>query len=134
LGEPAGQTPNRQPRDRFGGPRLRSNASRPRRSILFAAVTAEEKGLLGAEYFTRYPTVPIESIVADLNLDMFLTLFPVKDVVAFGGEHSSLGSVVKEAADRQVISHRPPELRFIAGMLSLPGFSGTPSLPTWEAT
>lgn len=73
---------------------------RPRRSILFAAVTAEEKGLLGAEYFTHYPTVPIGSIVADLNLDMFLTLFPVKDVVAFGGEHSSLGSVVKEAADR----------------------------------
>jgi Zn-dependent M28 family amino/carboxypeptidase len=73
---------------------------RPRRSILFAAVTAEEKGLLGAEYFTRYPTVPIESVVADLNLDMFLTLYPVKDVVAFGGEHSSLGSVVKEAAGR----------------------------------
>lgn len=73
---------------------------RPRRSILFAAVTAEEKGLLGAEYFTRYPTVPIQGIVADLNLDMFLTLFPVKDVVVFGGEHSSLGVVVKEAADR----------------------------------
>ncbi len=73
---------------------------RPRRSILFAAVTAEEKGLLGAEYFTHYPTVPIQGIVADLNMDMFLTLFPVKDVVAFGGEHSSLGSVVKEAAGR----------------------------------
>jgi Zn-dependent M28 family amino/carboxypeptidase len=73
---------------------------RPRRSILFAAVTAEEKGLLGAEYFTHDPTVPIQAIVADLNLDMFLTLFPVKDVVAFGGEHSSLGAVVKEAAGR----------------------------------
>jgi Zn-dependent M28 family amino/carboxypeptidase len=73
---------------------------RPRRSILFAAVTAEEKGLLGAEYFTHYPTVPIQGIVADLNMDMFLTLFPVKDVVAFGGEHSSLGAVVREAADR----------------------------------
>jgi Zn-dependent M28 family amino/carboxypeptidase len=73
---------------------------RPRRSILFAALTAEEKGLLGAEYFTHSPTVPIDGIVADLNMDMFLTLFPVKDVVAFGGEHSSLGSVVKDAADR----------------------------------
>ncbi len=80
---------------------------RPRRSILFAAVTAEEKGLLGADYFTHYPTVPIRDVVADLNLDMFLTLYPVKDVVAFGGEHSSLGSVVKEAAGRLGLAVSP---------------------------
>lgn len=72
----------------------------PRRSILFAAVTAEEKGLLGAEYFANNPTVPLRDIVASLNMDMFLSLFPVKDVVAFGAEHSSLGPIVKDLAGR----------------------------------
>ncbi len=72
----------------------------PRRSILFAAVTGEEKGLLGAEYWTRHPTVARGEIVADLNVDMFLTLFPVKDVVVLGGEHSSLGAVAVGLAPR----------------------------------
>jgi Zn-dependent M28 family amino/carboxypeptidase len=73
---------------------------RPRRSILFAAVTGEEKGLLGAEYWARHPTVGPGTIVADLNADMFLTLFPVKDVVVLGGEHSSLGATVGALAPR----------------------------------
>ncbi len=63
-------------------------------------MTAEEKGLLGAEYFASHPTVPARSMVADLNMDMFLTLYPLRDVVAFGGEHSSLGDVVGEMATR----------------------------------
>jgi hypothetical protein len=71
---------------------------RPRRSLLFVAVTAEEKGLRGADYFAQYPTVPLEKIVADVNLDMFLMIFPLRDVVAYGAEHSSLGRVVEEAA------------------------------------
>jgi hypothetical protein len=70
----------------------------PRRSILFAAVTAEEKGLQGADYFANFPTVPANRIVANVNLDMFLALFPVRDLVAFGAEHSSLGPVVERAA------------------------------------
>jgi hypothetical protein len=73
---------------------------RPRRSILFAAVTGEEKGLLGADYFAHHPTVAIGSVVANLNMDMFLTLYPLRDIVAFGGEHSSLGGVVGEMAAR----------------------------------
>lgn len=71
---------------------------RPRRSIVFLATTGEEKGLLGADYFARRPTVPKTGIVADLNLDMFLTLFPVRDVIAFGAEHSTLGDVLKRVA------------------------------------
>ena len=43
---------------------------RPKRSLLFAMVTAEEKGLLGSDYFANNPTVPLESIVANVNLDM----------------------------------------------------------------
>lgn len=71
---------------------------RPRRSILFLAVTAEEKGLQGSDYFAANPTVPIDRIVADVNLDMLLMLFPLADIVAFGAEHSSLGPIVERAA------------------------------------
>ncbi len=72
----------------------------PRRSVLFLAVTGEEEGLNGSEYFAHYPTVPIGGIVANTNLDMFLMLYPLRDVVAFGAEHSSLDRVVREAAGR----------------------------------
>lgn len=79
---------------------LSSLPRRPRRSLLFVAVTAEEKGLRGADYFAQYPTVPLERIVANVNLDMFLMIFSLRDVVAYGAEHSSLGRVMEEAARR----------------------------------
>ena len=63
---------------------------KPKRSILFVAVTGEEKGLLGADYFATNPTVPAGSIVANVNLDMPLLTFDFKNVMAFGAEHSSL--------------------------------------------
>ena len=69
----------------------------PRRSILFIAVTGEERGLRGSDYFAHFPTVPIDSLVANVNLDMPLLLFPVADVVAFGAEHSSLAGPVETA-------------------------------------
>lgn len=72
----------------------------PRRSILFLAVTAEEKGLLGADYFTHHPTVLPASLVADVNLDMVLMLHPLHDIIAFGAEHSSLDRPVRQAAQR----------------------------------
>ncbi len=71
---------------------------RPKRSILFMAVCGEEKGLQGSDYFAHFPTVPIQHIVADVNLDMFLMLHPARQVVAFGEEHSSLGTVAERAA------------------------------------
>jgi Zn-dependent M28 family amino/carboxypeptidase len=71
---------------------------RPARSILFLSCTGEERGLLGSDYFARYPTVPAGSIVADFNDDMVLALGPVHDVVALGAEHSSLGPLVASAA------------------------------------
>lgn len=67
-------------------------AARPRRSILFAVVTAEEKGLLGSRYFAKRPTVPIKSIVANINLDMPLPIFPLTSVTPIGYEESSLGA------------------------------------------
>ncbi len=73
-------------------------ASPPRRSVMFIALAAEEKGLLGSDYFAHYPTVPTDSIVANVNMDMPLFLFPVADLVAFGAEHSSLNAVADAAA------------------------------------
>lgn len=70
----------------------------PKRTVVFLAVTAEEKGLIGSDYFAHYPTVAKEQIVANVNLDMPLALFPFTDVIAFGAERSSLGAIVQEAA------------------------------------
>ncbi len=71
---------------------------RPKRSIIFAAVTAEEKGLLGAEYFATYPTVAKNKIIGNVNVDMPVLLYDFVDVIAFGSHRSSLGSVVDKAA------------------------------------
>jgi Zn-dependent M28 family amino/carboxypeptidase len=73
-------------------------AAPPRRSVLFIALTAEESGLLGSDYFVNNPTVPIDSIVANVNLDMPLFLYPVADLVAFGSQHSTLRGVVEQSA------------------------------------
>jgi Zn-dependent M28 family amino/carboxypeptidase len=70
---------------------------RPRRSVLVVFVTAEERGLVGSDYFARNPTVPRASIVANVNLDMPLLQWPPADVVAFGAENSSLGAVAERA-------------------------------------
>ena len=69
----------------------------PRRSIIFIALTGEERGLVGSDYYAHYPTVPTDSIVANVNLDMPLLLYPVADIIAFGAEHSSLQGVIDEA-------------------------------------
>ena len=69
----------------------------PLRSVLIVFVTAEEKGLLGSDYFARNPTVPAASLVANVNLDMPLLQWPMKDVVAFGAENSTLKGVVERA-------------------------------------
>ncbi len=69
----------------------------PKRSIMFIALTGEERGLVGSDYFAHYPTVPTDSLIANVNLDMPLLLYPVADVIAFGAEHSSLEGVISEA-------------------------------------
>ena len=71
--------------------KLRADGARPRRSILFLIVCGEEKGLLGSHYFAERPTVPRDSIVADLNFDMPLPLWPLRNVIVLGADESSLG-------------------------------------------
>ncbi|MDX1391550.1 MAG: M28 family peptidase, partial [Rheinheimera sp.] len=79
-------------------------AQPPKRSILFVVVTGEEKGLLGADYFANNPTLPIDKLVANVNLDMPVLLYPFADMIAFGANHSSLGKVVEQAAGKEGIA------------------------------
>lgn len=72
--------------------------SRPKRSILFAAVTAEEKGLLGSGFLANALKEQGHKVVANINIDMPLTLARTRDFVAFGAEHSTLGNVARAAA------------------------------------
>ena len=71
--------------------------ARARRSVLFLAVTAEEKGLVGSDYFANHPTVPAAGIVADVNLDMPILTYRFEDMVAFGGDRSTLGPIIRRA-------------------------------------
>ncbi|WP_341850148.1 M20/M25/M40 family metallo-hydrolase [Sphingomonas natans] len=70
---------------------------KPRRSVIFLASTGEEKGLLGADYYARHPTVPAAHIVGNVDLDMPLLLYKFTDVMAFGADHSTLGPLVAKA-------------------------------------
>jgi Zn-dependent M28 family amino/carboxypeptidase len=72
--------------------------TRPRRSVLFLFVTAEERGLLGSDYFARNPTVSRSGIVADLALDMPFLYHPLLDIVPYGAQHSTLVAPVTRAA------------------------------------
>jgi len=70
-----------------------------RRSILLLLVTGEEKGLLGSKYFAAHPTVPAKSIVADVNVDMFLPIVPLKVITIQGLDESSLGANAREVVE-----------------------------------
>jgi len=73
-------------------------AEKPRRSILFLIPTAEEQGLIGAEWYSRHPVVPINKTAADINLDSMNILGPTHDFVPLGAERSSLKVVVDAIA------------------------------------
>ena len=77
---------------------LAGAADKPKRSMLFVAVTAEEKGLLGSEWFATHPTVPQGSLVANINMDMPVLMAPTTDVVPIGVEHSTLKATLDAAA------------------------------------
>jgi hypothetical protein len=69
---------------------FRAHGETPRRSLLFLIDTAEEKGLVGAEYFAHNPTVPATSTVADVDLDMPILTYEFTDVVAFVDEREAV--------------------------------------------
>jgi Zn-dependent M28 family amino/carboxypeptidase len=72
----------------------------PKRSVLIVLVTAEEGGLLGSGAFASAPTVPKRSVVANLNFDMALPLFPLKSIIALGAEESTLGATARHVGER----------------------------------
>lgn len=76
---------------------LTKTPTRPRRSVIFLAVTGEEHGLLGAEHWVSHPTWPLDKVAADLNFDGIGTevYAPVKRVVGFGAEYSDLGTLLE---------------------------------------
>ncbi len=82
----------------------------PRRSLLFIAVTGEEEGLLGSDYYAQNPTVPITQIVANINMDEVSFLYDFKDIVPLGGEHSSLGAVADDVARHMNLTVSPDPL------------------------
>lgn len=83
-----------------------SLSQRPPRSLVFLLVSGEEKGLLGSEWFVDHPTIPLDRVVANINVDMIGRNSP-DSIVVIGQEYSSLGQLVHEVAARH------PELRLV---------------------
>ncbi len=79
---------------------LAAQETSPARSILFLAVGAEEKGLLGSDYFAAFPTVPQNQIIANINLDGGFPFYDFSDVIAFGAEQSQMGEQLQSAISK----------------------------------
>jgi Zn-dependent M28 family amino/carboxypeptidase len=76
-----------------------SPADRPRRTILFLAVTAEEQGLLGSRYYAEHPLYPLEKTLADINIDGMQRMGPSRDIEVIGYGNSTMDDIA--AADLQ---------------------------------
>jgi Zn-dependent M28 family amino/carboxypeptidase len=89
---------------------MKEAGTKLRRSVLFVAVTGEEKGLLGSRHFAHSPTVDRKAIVADINTDMFLPLFPLKKLTIYGIDESDLGADAAAVAESLGVEpQRDPE-------------------------
>lgn len=87
--------------------RFVNNDERPKRSILFAAVTAEESGLLGSAYMAEDPPLPLAQIVGGINIDALLPAPPAKDIIVVGYGASELEDILKAAAEKHDRYLRP---------------------------
>lgn len=79
------------------------------RSILFIALTGEEQGLLGSEYYATHPVYPVDSTVADLNMDVLNTYGRTKDITIVGRGQSELDDYAERAAAKQGRTISPEE-------------------------
>jgi len=86
---------------------LHERSAKPARSIVFVAVTGEEKGELGSRYFAAHPTVPVDKIIANVNIDMFLPLFPLKTLMVLGLDESDLGVDIRAVAAQLGLAIQP---------------------------
>jgi Zn-dependent M28 family amino/carboxypeptidase len=80
---------------------------KPRRSALFVAVTAEEAGLRGSEYYAEHPVIPLAKTALDLNFDGFFPFGRTKDVETTGADRTTVWPVVEEAARRMNMAIKP---------------------------
>jgi Zn-dependent M28 family amino/carboxypeptidase len=76
-------------------------AQKPARSMYFVFTTAEESGLLGAEYFAQHPVMPMDQIVANINIDGINYLGPTRDLVLLGADRSTLGPIAETLAEER---------------------------------
>jgi len=88
---------------------LHDSHAQLRRSVLFIAVCGEEKGLLGSRYFAGHPTVPAGAMVADLNTDMFLPIFPLNNLTVWGLAESTLGDDIRAVAEPMDVHVHPDQ-------------------------
>ena len=79
---------------------------KPKRSLLFAAVAAEEQGLLGSKYFANNPTVPARQIAANINTDVINTVGPTNDIFFQGSDRTSLGNDLAIVANEMGLTVR----------------------------
>lgn len=86
---------------------LHAAGYKPRRTIVFVALTAEEKGLLGSRFYAAHPTPAGAKVVADINMDEFLPLFPLKHLLVLGEGESSLGALARQVAATRGIDTLP---------------------------
>lgn len=86
---------------------LKRSGTKLKRTILFAVVTGEEKGLLGSRYYVQHLTVPKESLVANINLDQLRPIFPLKLLTTLALDESTLGDTVKQVASSMDIRIQP---------------------------
>lgn len=94
---------------------LKRSGHGTKRSILFLFTTAEESGLLGATYFADHPTVPRRKLAANLNIDMFLPIQPIRGITAYGIDESDLGDVLRRVAKAESLKLVPdpkPQRKF----------------------
>jgi Zn-dependent M28 family amino/carboxypeptidase len=86
---------------------LKTSPATGKRSLLFVWVTGEEKGLLGSRYFTANPTVDPKSMVANINVDMFLPIVPLKLLTVYGMAESDLGDMARQVAESEGVQVQP---------------------------
>jgi Zn-dependent M28 family amino/carboxypeptidase len=97
--------------------RLKESGMKPKRSLIFVAVTGEEKGLQGSKFFSMNPSIPNAKMVADINMDMVLPLFPLKFLEVQGLGESTLGADIRAVCKKHGVEvqfdKEPDRNRFI---------------------
>lgn len=86
---------------------LKKQSKKLKRSLLFVFVTGEEKGLLGSRYFNAHPTVKPGSMIANINIDMFLPIVPLKVLTVYGLAESDMGDAAREVAQSLGVQVQP---------------------------